>query len=183
MVDHTEIMGELIEMGINTNPVLPFTACILDPCKQILVTSCNAMHISPLYSAEGLALHMLAGNFHSDDNQHLTLITTCEPDNGSLLAIYWASLQGIRISEIVYGATRDDIKASWPDDPGLPFSDYLGHFPAAFRNSLKLTGPILQPECREIFQEGHDMEKQGSYPVLSMDIDQFWMPGDWLMDD
>ena len=28
MVDHSEIMGELIEMGISTNPLFPFTTCI-----------------------------------------------------------------------------------------------------------------------------------------------------------
>ena len=141
------------------------------------------MHISPVYTAEGLSLHMLAGNFKSHTEQLLTMITTCEPDNGSLMAIYWASHWGINIHEIVYGATRDDIKAVWPEDPSLPSQEYLKHFPESFTRDLKLTGPILQGECREAFQEGCNMKSQNTAPVLSMDIEQFWMPGDWLMED
>ncbi|MDB2384356.1 hypothetical protein N9V90_00710 [Endozoicomonas sp.] len=176
-------MGELIEMGISTNPLHPFTACIIDPCKQILITSCNATHISPLYTAEALALHMLATHYHCGPEQPLTLISNCEPDNGSLLAIYRASLQGIIIKEVVYGATRDDIKTVWPSDPNLPTAEYIKHFPADFAKNLSLKEPVLQAECREIFQEGAAMQAQGEFAVLSKDLDQFWMSGDWLMDE
>ena len=183
MSDYTELMGELLELGINANLALPFTACILDSSGQILVTACNACHISPLYTAEGLALHLLASEFDCHKKQPLTLITTSEPDDLSLMAIFWARCQGIHIDEIIYGVSRASLKKIWTQDPSQGLDENLKRYPDDFRNSLSIHGQILADECYEAFEEGKAMFDRGDDPIRSMDIDQYWMTGDWLIDD
>lgn len=183
MSDYTELMGELIELGVNANPAWPFTACVVDASGQILITTCNANHISPLYTAEGLALHLLASEFDCQLRHPLTMITTAEPDDLSLMALYWARHRGINITELVYGATRKDIRAIWEDDPSQGLDKGLQKFPFTFTESLTLSGCVLQSECREAFEEGQALFRNDDDPVRSMDIDQYWMAGDWLVDD
>ena len=183
MSEYTELMGELLELGANANPAFPFTACILDTSGQILVTACNACHISPLYSAEGLALHSLASEFDCRQNQPLILLTTAEPDDLSLMAIYWARHQNINISEIIYAVPRSKLKSLWPDEPSSGLDESLKRFPESFRNSLKIEGNVLAEECFDAFEEGKSMLDQGALPLRSLDIDQYWMTGDWLLDD
>ena len=183
MPDFEELMGELLELGINANPTCPFTACILDSSGQILVTTCNAIHISPIYTAENLALHVIASEYDCTPEYPLTLISTSEPDDSSLMSIFWARHQGIHIAEVVFGATRDDIKGVWPDDPNRPISAALENFPSHFRGSLKIHAEILRDECRDAFAEGGELKKSGHAPVKSLELDQYWMTGDWLVDD
>lgn len=183
MSDYTELMGELLELGVNANPASPYTACILDASGQILITACNACHISPLYSAEGLALHLLASEFDCQQKQPLIMITTVEPDDLSLMAIYRAHCQGTHIDEITYGASRAVLKKLWPSDPSQGLAESLKHFPDEFSTGLNIHGQVLADECLEAFKEGKDMFDRGDDPVRSMDIDQYWMAGDWLIDD
>ncbi|MFK0570200.1 hypothetical protein [Endozoicomonas sp.] len=183
MSDYTELMGELLELGINANPALPFTACILDASGQILITACNACHISPLYTAEGLALHCIASEFDCNHRQSLTLLTTSEPDDLSLMAIYWARCQGIHINEIIFGVSRSSLKKIWPEDPSQGLDENLMRYPDDFRKSLTVHGLVLADECYEAFEEGKAMFDRGEDPVRSMDIDEYWMTGDWLLDD
>lgn len=183
MSDYTELMGELLELGANTNPVFPYTACILDSSGQILVTASNARHISPLYTAEGLALHRLVSEFDCQQKQSLILFTTSEPDDLSLMAIYWARNRGIHINKIVYGLSRAKLKKIWPDDPSQSLGTNLKHFPKAFSNSISIHDPVLEDECLNAFMEGKAMFDRGDAPVQSMNIHQYWMAGDWLIDD
>ncbi len=183
MSDYTELMGELLEIGVNANPAFPFTTCILDSSGQILVTACNACHISPLYTAEGLAMHLLSSEFDCHQKQSLTLITISEPDDLSLMAIFWARCRGIHINEIIYGVSRADLKKIWTEDPSQSLDENLKRYPDDFRKSLAIHGQILAKECCEAFEEGKAMFDRGDDPVRSMDIDQYWMTGDWLIDD
>ncbi|MGB0360973.1 MAG: hypothetical protein ACPGEF_06175 [Endozoicomonas sp.] len=183
MSEYTELMGELMELGANTNPALPYTACILDTSGQIMVTACNAGHISPLYSAEGLALHSLAREYDCRQSQPLILLTTAEPDDLSLMAIYRARHQDINISEIVYAVPRYKLKTLWPDEPSSGLDESLQRFPECFRSSLKIEGNVLGDECFYAFEEGKSIFDKGESPLRSMNIDQYWMNGDWLLND
>ena len=183
MSDFNDLMAELLELGLTASPVRPFTACIMDASGQILVTSCNAMHISPLYSAENLALHILASEYDCRPDFPLTLVSTAEPDDGSLMAWYWARSRGIQLTELVYGATREDIQGIWSDDPCRPLQTALEQFPAPFRDSLTVHAPVLREECREAFAGGAELALSGEAPVNSLDLAQYWMTGDWLMDE
>lgn len=180
MQEYEELMGELIELGITANPVCPFACCIIDPCGQILVTAANAMHISPLYSAEGLAIHMLAGNYHCKPEQELTLVTNAEPETGAISAMIWAKCCGINISRIIYGASRAGLKQIWECDFSPSSEEILAGVPEADRPEL--SGPIIEDDCLESFKEGKDLKDEGSTPVLSLDLEDYWMAGDWLLD-
>ena len=183
MSDFNELMGELLELGMNANPTCPFTACIIDSSGQILVTTCNAIHISPLYTAESLALHILTSEYHCTPEQPLTLVSTAEPDTSSLTALYRARWLGINITGLVYGAPREDIIKIWPDNPDQSLKAALDRFPASFRESLTIHPPVLREECSDAFGEGNELKKSGEAPVKSLDLDQYWMTGDWLVDD
>ena len=183
MSDFNELMGELLELGMTANPASPYAACIIDGSGQILVTTCNAVHISPLYTAEALALHIIASEFDCQSNQPLTLVSTAEIDDASLQALYRARSRGINVTELVSGASRADIKGVWECDSNRPALEVLKQFPETFRNSITLHDPVLQDDCREAFTEGKEIMKDGQAPVRSLDIDQYWMAGDWLLDD
>lgn len=183
MNDFNELMGELLELGMTANPAAPYAACLVDGSGQILVTTCNAVHISPLYTAEALALHVIASEYDCRNNQPLTLVATAEMDESSLQALYRAHCQGINVTELVSGASRADIKSLWPSDTNRPVHEAIKQFPETFRKHLTLHDPVLQEDCREAFAEGHAMVKDGQTPIKSLDIDQYWMTGDWLMDD
>ena len=183
MSDFTEFMGELLELGMNANPTCPFTACIIDGSGQILVTACNATHISPLYSAESLALHIIASEFDCSTDHPLTLVATAEMDESSLAALFRAKRRGINITELVYGASREDLKKIWKDDPSRSLSIALESYPKPFRDSLTIHPPVLREECVDAFSEGAELKRSGEAPVKSLDLDQYWMTEDWLLDD
>ena len=183
MSEYDELMGELLELGMTVNPSAPYTACIIDGSGQLLVTTCNALHISPLYTAESLALHMIASEFDCQPNQALTLIATAELDESSLQALYRARHKGINVTQLISGASRADIKAIWKCDTNRPVQEALKQFPKDFRNSIILHDPVLQDDCRDAFAEGGEIFRDDQTPVKSMDLDQYWMTGDWLMND
>ena len=183
MTDFNELMGELLELGVTAIPDMPYTASVLDRSGQILVTACNAVHISPLYTAESLAMHVLANEFDCRPDQPLTLIATAELDESSLQAIYRARHHGIYITELVSGASREDIQAIWSCDPNRPLQEALKQFPDEFRNSLILHDPVLQTDCRQAFIDGHQLWADKLAPVKSWNLEQYWMTGDWLQDE
>ena len=183
MSDFNELMGELLELGMTANPASPYTACIIDGSGQILVITCNAVHISPLYTAEALALHIISSEFDCCSGQALTLISTAEIDENSLQALYRARCKGINITELVSGATRADIKSIWACDSNRPVLEVLKQFPETFRNSITLSDPVLQDDCRKAFAEGREILKDGLAPVKSLNIGDYWMTGDRLLDD
>ena len=181
MQEFEELMGELIELGISANPVSPFACCVIDPCGQILVTAANAMHISPLYSAEGLALHMLAGNYHCQPEQQLTLVTNAEPEYGAMAAIIWARCcSNISISKIIYGASTQKLSELWDCGFCLSGAKMLESIPEGLRPET--VGPVIEDDCVESFAEGKALKDEKETPVLSLDLDDFWMAGDWLLD-
>lgn len=180
MQEFEELMSELIELGIIANPVSPFACCIVDPCGQILVTATNAMHISPLFSAEGLAVHMLAGNYHCKPEQKLTLVTNAEPESGALSAVLWAKCSGINISRIIYGASRHGLKEVWSCDFSFSAEEVLARIPKEHRPEM--IGSIIEKDCIDSFKEGKALHDDGGYPVLSLDLDEYWMAGDWLQE-
>ena len=183
MLDYQELMGELLELGVTANPVHPYTACIVDSTGQALVTACNAVHISPLFNAESLAIHILSQEFRCKPDQPLTLISTAEIDHSSLFAVYLAWWQDIHITQLISGCSRTDLDTIWPDFTGQPLVDALELYPSVFKESLTIQSNVLQEDCREVFADGYALEQEGKTPVLSKQLDQYWTAGDWLMDD
>lgn len=182
MQEYEELMGELIELGLTANPVCPFASCIIDPCGQILVTAANAGHISPLYSAEGLALHQLALNYRCRPDQKLVLLTNAEPDHASMGALIWARCYGINISKIVFGLSRPKLKEIWTCDYSYRAEEVLARLGSDSESKPELIGPILEEDCIEAFEDGKSIHDQGESPVLSRDLDEFWMAGDWMLE-
>ncbi|WP_448217195.1 hypothetical protein [Endozoicomonas sp. 2B-B] len=182
MQEYEEMMGELIELGINANPVAPFSCCILDPCGQILVTAAYARHISPLFSAEGLALHALAQNYHVRRDQELILLTNTEPDCAAMSTILWCNMHDINIARIAYGASRISLKELWDCSFGFEAVEILDRAGKDNKYRPELIGPILEDDCLEAFKDARALSDQGDRPVLSLDLHDFWIPGDWMLE-
>ena len=183
MQEYEELISELIELGISSNPVCPFTCCILDASGQVLVTAANAMHISPLFSAEGLAIHMLAGHYRCRPEQQLTLVTTAEPECGAMSAMFWGQTSGINISRIVFGVSREQLNTLWKCDFSPGAQEMIDRLPEKTATIPQLSGPTLEDDCMEAFEEGKKLYDESEIPVLSMDLEDYWMAGDWLLED
>ncbi|MGI9274295.1 MAG: hypothetical protein ACR2PT_05475 [Endozoicomonas sp.] len=183
MQEYEELISELIDLGISSNPVCPFTCCILDSSGQILVTAANAMHISPLFSAEGLALHMLAGHYRCRLEQELTLVTTAEPECGAISAMSWGQFSGINVARIVYGASREKLDKLWECDFSPGAREMVDRLPDKIVKKPELSGPVLEDDCMEAFDEGKKLYDAAEMPVLSMDLEDYWMAGDWLLEE
>ncbi|KEQ16134.1 hypothetical protein [Endozoicomonas numazuensis] len=182
MQEYEEMMGELIELGINANPVAPFSCCILDPCGQILVTAAYARHISPLFSAEGLALHALVQNYHVRRDQELILLTNAEPECAAMSTILWCKMHDINIAKIVFGASRSQLRELWGCTFGFESREILERADTDSEFRPEMIGPILADDCLEAFEDAKALLDQGDRPVLSMDLDDFWLPGDWMLE-
>ena len=181
MQEYEELMGELVELGINANPVAPFVTTIIDPCGQILLTACNAMHISPVFSSEGLAIHLLAQNFHYKPDHALTMITTAEPESGAMSNILWGHCYGLNIEKIVYGCARKGLNEIWGCSNGFSASEVIDRLDSK-NGKPQLIGPVIEAECLQAFEDGKQMLDQKTRPVLSSKLDDFWLPGDWMLD-
>ncbi|WP_153766883.1 hypothetical protein [Endozoicomonas sp. OPT23] len=182
MQEYEELMGELVELGINANPVAPFVTTIIDPCGQILVTACNAMHISPLFSSEALAIHLLAQNFHYKADHALTMITTAEPESGAMTNILWGGCYGLNIEKIVYGCARQGLNEIWGCGNGFSASEVIARLDSNQTSKPELIGPIIEAECLQSFEDGKQMFDQKVRPVLSSQLDDFWLAGDWMLE-
>ena len=182
MQEYEELMGELIELAISANPVAPFASCIIDPCGQILVTAANACHISPVFTAEGLALHMLTENFHLNSNHKLTMLCTAEPDFGSMAALLYAKCYGVNVSKIVFGLSRPKLKEIWSCDISYRAEEIIARLGDDCTSKPELIGPLLENESYQAFEDGKTQHDQHEAPALSKDIDEFWLPGDWMLE-
>ncbi|WP_062261673.1 hypothetical protein [Endozoicomonas arenosclerae] len=182
MQEYEEMMGELIELGINANPVAPYACCILDPCGQILVTAAHARHISPLFSAEGLALHALTQNYHVRKDQELILLTNAEPECSAMSTILWCKMHDINIAKIAYGASKQRLKELWGCPFGFEAAEILDRAGKDNENRPELIGPVLEEDCIEAFEDAKALFDQGDRPVMSLDLDEFWMTGDWMLE-
>ncbi len=176
MDNHEFIIRELLEMGVDVTPGLPFAACFVDAADRVVVTACNACHISPLYPAEALAVHMLCTRYSAADGQALTLFSNAIPEPVGLGAIYWARMKGYNINQIVYGASRKVISDIW-NDKDVPCSELIAHLKAS---GVEIVGPVIEDECRNVFEAGKGLIEGGECPVLSLELEDFWMAGDWL---
>ena len=117
----------------------------------MLVIAANAMHISPLFSAEGLALHMLASHYRCRPEQKLTLVTTAEPECGAMSAMFWGQTSGINIARIAYGASRERLNKIWECDFSSSAQDMIDRLPRKAATIPELSGSILEDDCLEAF--------------------------------
>ena len=177
MDNHEFIIRELLEMGVDVTPGYPFAACFVDAADRVVVTACSACHISPIYTAEALAVHMLCTRYSARDGQALTLFTTALPEPVGLGAIHWANVMGYNINQVVYGASRETISQIWGGDKEVACSELIGQLKSS---GIEITGPVIEDECRNVFEMGKGLIDGGECPVLSLELEDFWMAGDWL---
>ncbi|WP_461536938.1 cytidine/deoxycytidylate deaminase family protein [Spongorhabdus nitratireducens] len=177
------LIGQLLNVGKELNPAWPFAACIVSADGTPLVTAANATHISPLFTAEGLAIHMLASEYSIKPGADLTLYTTAEPEALGMAALYWSIVcNNIPLNGIVYGATREDC---WgfcgQKDIALGCTDMLERFHNI--PEIDVTGPMLRERCKKVFTTARQEAAETGEPPLSLDMEDFYIIGDWMPDE
>ena len=181
MLSHETIIGELLDMGLEVNPIRPDAACLFDSDGAPLVTACSAVHLSPLFTAEGLVLHLYSQNFLSQEPSSLTLCTTSECDPAAMATICQARSQGINIDRIIFGAPTTDINIIWMDQANIDSREILSSYPADI--DIEIIGPIAREQCLEAFRVGKNLLDETLAPSLSLDIEEYYFLGDWDDDE
>ncbi len=182
MFEHNELLLEMVELGQEVNPACPFVSCITDEWGQLLVTAVAAKHISPLYTSEQLALHLLVENYSCQPDQPLTLYSTAEITPAGVEALIHMNLYTkIRISRHVYGAKGEDVSRLW----SLCFSMNCTDMYEAFRgekSDIEFIGGVEKDACHAMFEEAGILFRNGSGPVLSSDLNEFCSIEDWMLE-
>jgi len=114
-MDIKNYMQEAVSFAKKVNPIWPFAALIIDNNnKNILIKTTDCAHISPLFHAESLALHILVTKSNVKSFNTLTMVTTAECDVLSMSSIYWARVvHDIEINRICYGVPLKKINDLW----------------------------------------------------------------------
>lgn len=173
---HHKKMEDLIEFAQNTNEIWPFAALISDQSGRTLVKAADCAHISPLYHAESLAIHVLAKN-EVRNLEHLTLYCTGEPDLSSLISLYWARItHELKFDQIVYGTSCKTIYELLPFnlnmtlDQNQRISDGL---------ELKMIKGLAEKECDILFKKAKERQIQLNIPhparLLSKCVENFFL--------
>ena len=173
----TAYMAEAIDFA-RTNRIWPFAAVIVhDVTGDILVRAADAAHISPIYHAEPLALHVLATEMpeFQDNSETFTLYCTAEIEPMGMGCLFWANLLGFSVSRAVYGATLNAINRIWDWGDQMDSRTFNHTFQ---HGAMTIDGPIMEKECLALFEQAHQyqetlaMKRPGK--TLSMNPADFW---------
>ncbi|MCL6268935.1 hypothetical protein M3P05_03080 [Sansalvadorimonas sp. 2012CJ34-2] len=182
MFEHNELILEMVELGQEVNPACPFVSCITDEWGQLLVTAVSSKHISPLYTSEQLALHLLARNYSCKPNQPLTLYSTAEITPAGVEALIHMNLYaGIQITRHVYGASREDVSRLWSPCSSITCTDMYEAFRGE-RPVIEFIGGVEKDACDAMFEEAGILFRDGTGPVLSSDLEEFCSIEDWMLE-
>ena len=150
-------MSQAIEFAKTHNKIWPFSAVIVDADNQILVHATDCAHISPIYHAESLAIHILITQVDKNSYKRpLKLITTAECDTLSQSAVYWANIvHELCIEEVYYGLSLEAITTMWPFGIQINSREIMEH---STTPDLKIEGPILNQECLKLFEAAKKLQ-------------------------
>jgi len=168
---------QLCDFSKKTNPIWPFAAMILDENGNELIRSTDCAHISPLYHAESLAIHILSKKLNVKNKSNLTMITTAEPDVLSMSAIYWAGIvQEIKITRVYYAVSLELISNLWPFGINIKSNEMIDR---ALNASTELIGPIFTDDVFEMFQSAKNQQlalnkDHPAMGTLSSNVDDFY---------
>lgn len=173
---HEHYMNIAISYAKQTNQIWPFAAIIVDHLGNIAVKATDCAHISPLFHAEALAIHVYALNFGHNYSTSLTLYSTSECDTLSQSVAYWANVTGIPIKTIVYGSSLESIKEIWPFGINIKADELMKHACGA---NIELLGPVLEDECLTLFKEAKAKQEAIGKPhpgraILSKNYEDFF---------
>jgi len=172
-------MQRAIDFAKEKNPIWPFSALILDVKGKIICQTSDCAHISPLFHAEALAVHVLIQNKTkiSKPLGDLILVTTAEPDVLAQSALHWANVaHDLSVTHVYSGATLDTIQRLWPFGIDIPAKEIVER---SFNSNIALTDRIMEQECNDLFLEAKKSQEQvdKNHPamgVLSTNISDFY---------
>ena len=170
-------MLALIGYAKTTNPVWPFASMLLDEQGEALVTATDCAHISPLYHAESLAIHMLITQLKPINAGSITLISTAEPDPLSQSSIHWANIiHEVNISRVFFGTSLETIQAAWPFGIDIKAREVAQR---SLKSAVTVTGSLLENECNQLFQQAQKRQSEINHKhpgmiTLSNNIEDFY---------
>jgi len=152
---HEDYMRIAIEYAKEKNPVWPYATLIVDPDGNILIKATNAVHISPTFHGEIVAINALSTEYPEVQGP-LTLYTTGECCTMCQSAIHWANILGKNITTVVYGSTIETFQELWGHEINIHSKEVIRQSP---KNQVVLIGPILENECDQLYLSAKEAQK------------------------
>lgn len=144
-------MQQAIDFAKTVNPIWPFATLIVDSDDNIICKTANCAHISSLFHAEALALHLLVTLRSKKNLGELRLFTTCEPDALSQSAIYWTVINhDLVIKQINFGTRLPTLQKLWPCGIDITAQEIIER---SINLKIELVGPLLEEQCNNLFLE------------------------------
>lgn len=167
-------MRNTISFAQKTNPIWPFASMIVDEEGHPLCVATDCAHISPLFHAETLAIHVLISAGLERNNGKLSLFSTAEPDSLSQSAICWAKVtHELDIAHIYYGSSLATIKNLWKFGIDIPAKEIVKR---SKMSQITFSNAICEKECDSLFFEAKERQ-QGNHPargILSAEVQNFY---------
>lgn len=135
----------------------PFAALIYElSAGRVLALEHNEVwaRMDPTAHAEVTAIRRAAAAGRRIDFSGCWLWSTCEPCPMCMAAIHWAKLEGA-----IFGASIDDAAGAGFHELRLPAQTLL----EAGGSPVRLAGPVLADECRQLFAEWKAAGKSATY--------------------
>ncbi len=170
-------MQMAINFAIEKNHIWPFSAIIVNEQNEVLIQATDCAHISPLYHAEALAIHVLVTKLKHKLPAELTMITTAEPDPLSQSAIHWGNIvHDLAIRQIYYGVDLATIYQCWPFGIDISAAEIIDK---SCQRDIQLQGGILADACEVLFQQAYENQQKinQNHPamgVLSQNVEDFY---------
>lgn len=148
----------------------------MDERGDILCQAVDCAHISPLFHAEALAIHVLSMEKGQRKFGKLKLYSTAEPDVLSQSVIHWANVvHDLAIKQIYFGSTLATIQNIWPFGIDISAQEVVERANA----NIKLLGPLCETETDQLFLDAKIYQKNldKKHPaqgVLSKNMSDFY---------
>lgn len=152
---HEKFLQITIEFAKHKNPSRPYAAIIVNAAGKILAKGVGAMHISPTFHGETVAINTLAEKFPGQILSNLTLYTTCECCPMCQTAIHWANVMGYQINTVIFGSRLDFSHMLWGHEVKLHSHEIVARSPY---HNIKLIGPVLEDECNTLFLNAKQLQ-------------------------
>ncbi len=173
---HEDYMRIAIGYAREKNPVWPYATLIVNQNGDILIKATNAVHISPTYHGEIVAINALSKEYPNETGP-LTLYTTGECCTMCQAAIHWSNILGKNISTVVYGSKISTFQRLWDHEIDIHSAEVVAR---SAQNKVILVGSVLEEECDALYVEAKKLQgsfdayNEKTWSFISRDINDFY---------
>lgn len=171
------IMDDTIAFAKEKNPLWPFAVTVVDEKGDVVCRTTDCAHLSPLYHAEALAMHLLIQHSKKRVFKELYLYSTAEPDVLAQGAIHWSIIcHDMPVKSITYGLPQTKVEAIWPFGIDITARELIERSCV----DIELKGPVHEEPCHALFKDAKKRQDEigKQHPargVLSNCVEDFYI--------